>query len=141
MLSQSDACKDSSTPSNFGSLLGHRSQKDPKHHTKVQQVLHQITQCFHNFQQVITYHETKISHLITRRSWGIDKTTDAIQQSVNKNYIRVAINSSLSHHHVYNSLHDGSITKAQRLVPVKDTVMSHLCESFVLDYPLDDWMV
>lgn len=83
-------------PRNFGSLLGHRSQKGPKHHTKIQQVLHLITPCFHNFQQVITYHETKTSHLITRRSWGVDKTTDAIQQSVNKNCVRVATNSSLS---------------------------------------------
>ena len=34
--------------------------------------------------------------LITRRSLGVDKTTDAIQQSVHKYCVRVATNSSLS---------------------------------------------
>ena len=71
--------------------------------------------------------------LIARRSWGAVKTTDIKQQPVKKNCVRAAINPSLSRHRVYSSVHDGTITKVQRLVPVKDSVMSCLCESFVLD--------
>lgn len=37
-----------------------------------------------------------LCQLITRRSLGVDKTTDAIQQSVHKYCVRVATNSSLS---------------------------------------------